>query len=175
MNTILKYLDKVMSFFLIVLVAFLAVGVSVTVILRYFFGLSFSTLEELLTMAFIFTTLFGSALAIREKQHISISYLADKIVGKSKKRRIISVVLIDLSILFVSIVMIYYSILWINQVGHLLSPNSHFPMSVYYIFVPITFIITAFYVVVDMLSYFIRIENADGGYSTDDKLPEEKE
>ncbi len=175
MNTILKYLDKVMSFVLIVLVAFLAVGVSVTVILRYFFGLSFSTLEELLTMAFIFTTLFGSALAIREKQHISISYLADKIVGKSKKRRIISVVLIDLSILFVSIVMIYYSILWINQVGHLLSPNSHFPMSVYYIFVPITFIITAFYVVVDMLSYFIRIENADGGYSTDDKLPEEKE
>lgn len=175
MNTILKYLDKVMSFVLIVLVAFLAVGVSVTVILRYFFGLSFSTLEELLTMAFIFTTLFGSALAIREKQHISISYLADKIVGKSKKRRIISVVLIDLSILFVSIVMIYYSILWINQVGHLLSPNSHFPMSVYYIFVPITFIITTFYVVVDMLSYFIRIENADGGYSTDDKLPEEKE
>ena len=175
MNTILKYLDKIMSFILIVLVAFLAVGVSVTVILRYFFGLSFSTLEELLTMAFIFTTLFGSALAIREKQHISISYLADKIVGNNKKRRIISVVLIDLSILFVAIVMIYYSIIWIKQVGHLLSPNSHFPMSVYYIFVPITFIITSFYVVVDMLSYFVRIENADGGYSTDDKLPEEKE
>ena len=131
MNTILKYLDKAMSFILIVLVAFLAIGVSVTVVLRYFFGLSFSTLEELLTMAFIFTTLFGSALAIREKQHISISYLADKIVGKSKKKKIISAFLVDLSILFVSIVMIYFSILWISQVGHLLSPNSHLPMSVY--------------------------------------------
>lgn len=175
MNTILKYLDKAMSFILIVLVAFLAIGVSVTVVLRYFFGLSFSTLEELLTMAFIFTTLFGSALAIREKQHISISYLADKIVGKSKKKKIISVLLVDLSILFVSIVMIYFSISWISQVGHLLSPNSHLPMSVYYIFVPITFFITVFYVVIDMLSYFVRIENADGGYSTDDVLPEEKE
>ena len=144
MNTILKYLDKAMSFILIVLVAFLAIGVSVTVVLRYFFGLSFSTLEELLTMAFIFTTLFGSALAIREKQHISISYLADKIVGKSKKKKIISVLLVDISILFVSIVMIYFSISWIGQVGHLLSPNSHLPMSVYYIFVPITFFITVF-------------------------------
>ena len=48
-------------------------------------------------------------------------------------------------------------------------------MSVYYIFVPLTFLITAFYVVIDMLSYFVRIENADGGYSTDDVLPEEKE
>ena len=96
MNTILKYLDKAMSFILIVLVAFLAIGVSVTVVLRYFFGLSFSTLEELLTMAFIFTTLFGSALAIREKQHISISYLADKIVGKSKKKNIISSFLVEL-------------------------------------------------------------------------------
>ena len=175
MNTILKYLDKAMSFILIVLVAFLAIGVSVTVVLRYFFGLSFSTLEELLTMAFIFTTLFGSALAIREKQHISISYLADKIVGKSKKKKIISVLLVDISILFVSIVMIYFSISWISQVGHLLSPNSHLPMSVYYIFVPITFFITVFYVVIDMLSYLVRIENADGGYSTDDVLPEEKE
>ena len=90
-------------------------------------------------------------------------------------KKIISAFLVDLSILFVSIVMIYFSILWISQVGHLLSPNSHLPMSVYYIFVPITFFITVFYVVIDMLSYFVRIENADGGYSTDDVLPEEKE
>ena len=174
MNKLLKFLDKAMSFILIALVMFLAVGVSVTVVLRYFFGLSFSTLEEFLTMAFIFTTLFGSALAIREKQHISISYLADKVVGKSRTRKIISVILIDGSILFVCAMMINYSIKWIGQVGHLLSPNSHLPMSVYYIFVPFPFAITAFYLIVDILSYFIRIENADGGYATDDVLPEDK-
>ena len=85
MNTILKYLDKAMSFILIVLVAFLAIGVSVTVVLRYFFGLSFSTLEELLTMAFIFTTLFGSALAIREKQHMEKVLIMGKTSGDLDK------------------------------------------------------------------------------------------
>ncbi len=174
MNKAIKLLDKVISFILILLVAFLAVGVSVTIVLRYFFGISFAALEEFLTMSFIFITLFGSALAIREKQHISISFLADKIVGNSRPKKIISTLLIDASIIYVSVFMVIYSCRWIAQVGHLLSQNSHLPMKVFYIFMPITFALTIVYTIVDILGLFIKIDEPEGGYSTDDKLPEDE-
>lgn len=173
MNKAIKILDKVVSWILVALVAFLAVGVSATVVLRYFFGLSFAMLEEFLTMSFVIITLFGSALAIREKQHISIAFLADKVVGASKVRRIISTLLIDGSILFVCGMMFHYSCKWIQQAGHLLSQNSHLPMSVYYVFMPITLALTMVYTVIDILGLFVKIEEPDGGYSTDDELPEE--
>lgn len=174
MNKVIKALDKVISFILVVLVGFLAVGITVTVVLRYFFGLSYAMLEEFLTMSFIFTTLFGSAIAIREKQHISIGFLADRIVGASEARRKVSTILIDGSIIFVCSVMFVYACRWITQVGDLLSQNSHLPMKVYYVFVPITLALTVFYAVMDIVGLFVKIESADGGYSTDDKLPEEQ-
>ena len=173
-NTVIRVLDRVISWILIVLVAFLAVGVTVTIVLRYFFGISFAALEEFLTMSFIFITLFGSAIAVRERQHISIGFLAEKFAAKSRTAKIISTLLIDASMLFVSVVMVIYSSRWIAQVGHLLSQNSHLPMKVFYIFVPITFCLTAVYLIVDILGLFVHVEETDGGYSTDDQLPEEQ-
>ncbi len=172
MNKAIKILDKVISTILIVLVAFLAVGITFTIVMRYFFSISYAWLEEFLTMSFIFITLFGSAIAIREKQHISISILAQKIIGKSETRRKIFTVLVDAVILFVCVFMTIYSVKWINQVGHLLSQNSHLPMKVFYIAVPVTFVLTAVYTVIDILGLFVKIDEADGGYSTDDELPE---
>lgn len=173
MNKFLKLLDATVSTILEFLVGFLAVGVGVTVILRYFLGISFSTLEEFLTMSFIFITLFGSALAIRERQHIAIAFLADKVVGKSRQKRIVATILVDGSILFVCGVLLYYSCIWISKVGHLLSQNSHLPMGLFYIFMPITFALTILYTIVDILSLFFPIEDADSGYKTDDVLPED--
>ncbi len=174
MNKAIKVMDRVISTILIILVAFLAVGVAVTIVLRYFFGISFAALEEFLTMSFIFITLFGSALSIREHQHIAIGFLAEKIAGENPVRKKISNILIDASILFVCAFMVFYSIRWISQVGHLLSQNSHLPMGVYYIFVPVTFILTAVYTLIDILGLFVKIDPSEGGYTTDDKLPEEQ-
>lgn len=174
MNSFLKVLDKIISWILIALVAFLAIGITVTIVLRYFFGISFSTLEEFLTMSFIFTTLFGSALAIREHQHISISFLSDSFAAKSKTRKIVSTILIDVSIIFVSVMMTIYSIQWIMAVGGLLSPNSHLPMGTYYVFFPITFVLTAIYTLFDIIGLFVPITEADSGYFTDDVLPGEE-
>ena len=58
--------------------------------------------------------------------------------------------------------------------GHLLSQNSHLPMKVFYIFMPITFALTIVYTIVDILGLFIKIDEPEGGYSTDDKLPEDE-
>lgn len=174
MNKAIKLLDKAISIILIVLVAFLAVGVSVTIVLRYFFGISFAALEEFLTMSFIFITLFGSALAIREKQHIAITFLADRLIGDSPKKRRVGTILVDSSIIVCCSVLFVYSCRWIAQVGHLLSQNSHLPMKVFYIFMPITFCLTILYALIDILGLFVQIDPPHEGYSTDDKLPEEQ-
>ena len=174
MNKAIKFLDRVISAILILLVAFLAVGVSVTIVLRYFFGISFAALEEFLTMSFIFITRFGSAIAIREKQHIAISFLADRIIGDSPKRKRIAAILVDGSIIFCCSVLFVYSCKWIAKVGHLLSQNSHLPMKVYYIFMPITFCLTVIYAIIDILGQYVQIDPPVEGYSTDDKLPEEQ-
>ena len=174
MNKAIKLMDRLISVILILLVAFLAVGVSVTIVLRYFFGISFAALEEFLTMSFIFITLFGSAIAVREKQHIAISFLADKVMGDSPKKRRIGTILVDSAIILCSLVMVVYSCKWIAQVGHLLSQNSHLPMKVFYIFMPSTFSLTIVYAIIDILGQYIQIDPPEGGYSTDDKLPEEQ-
>ncbi len=174
MNKAIKVLDKVISVILMALVAFLAVGITFTIVMRYFFSISYAWLEEFLTMSFIFITLFGAALAVREKQHIAITILADKICGKNESLKKVFGILVDAVILFVCFYMTMYSIKWINQVGHLLSQNSHLPMKVFYIAVPITFVITGIYTVIDILGRFVKIDEPDGGYSTDDELPEEK-
>jgi len=174
MNKAIKILDKIISAILVILVAFLALGVTFTIVMRYFFGISYAALEEFLTMSFIFITLFGSALAIREKQHISITLLMDKLVGENKALKKISTILVDASIIYVCSFMLVYSCKWIAKVGHLLSQNSHLPMKVFYIFMPITFGLTILYTIVDILGLFVKVDAPDGGYSTDDKLPEEQ-
>lgn len=174
MNKAIKCLDRVVSVVLVALTAFLAVGVGVTIVLRYFFGVSFATLEEFLTMSFIFITLFGAAIAVREKQHISISFVIDKIVGESRAKKRVSALIVDGVVVFVCAVMLKYSCLWIGKVGHLLSQNSHLPMKVFYVFMPLTFGLTLIYTLLDALGRFSHVEEADGGYMTDDKLPEEK-
>ena len=67
-----------------------------------------------------------------------------------------------------------YSCRWIAQVGHLLSQNSHLPMKVFYVFMPITFCLTIIYCIIDILGLYLPIDPADEGYSTDDKLPGEQ-
>ncbi len=173
MNKAIKILDKTVSVILIMLTAFLAVGVSVTIVLRYFFGISFASLEEFLTMAFIFITLFGSAISVREKQHIAITFVADKIIGESEGRRKVFTIIVDVAIIVCCAVLFVYSCRWISQVGHLVSQNSHLPMKVFYIFMPITFALTIIYEIVDIMGLYMHIDPPDGGYSTDDKLPEE--
>jgi TRAP-type C4-dicarboxylate transport system permease small subunit len=170
MDTFLKRLDKVISVILSCFVAFIALGVIATVVMRYFFGLSFGAFEEFLTMAFVMMVFLGSALCIREKQHISISFFADKL---SPKRKLISDIVIMAGIIIVNLVVLVYSIKWIMAVGSSVSPASGVMKGVYYTIVPISAALTIFYCVIDILGHFIPIAPSDAGYFNDDELSEE--
>ena len=165
-------MDKILSVILIALVAFIALGVSGTVVARYFFGYSSTAFEEFLTVAFVLIVFFGAALSIREKQHISITYLIDK--TKPKTRAIFDIV-DNVIIALINVALCYYSIVWIQKIGHIISPASGLKMGYYYVAVPITSAIAVLYCIVEILQHFVKIDDADKGYLTDDVLPGDQE
>lgn len=170
MNTILMKIDKVISIILSTLISILAIGVISGVFLRYFLGISYGWIEEFLTMLFICTTFLGSALCVREKQHIGITYAVDLLQGMSKT---LSSIFIQCIIIVVSSFIFIYSIRWIIAVGSTLSPSSHIPMGYFYCIVPISSFLTIFYSIVNIAGNFIHIDEAETGYFSDDILPEE--
>ncbi len=131
----------------------LALGVVVTVLLRYVFGVSFAWAEELLTMVFIATTFFGAALGLREGEHIAISLFPPK---KPILQKALSI-LVMLVVIVVSAFVFKYSRVWISKVGGVPSPATGIVSGVFYQFVPISFAITIFYAAVQILSQFVEI------------------
>ena len=85
MKQLILRTDTFLSIFGITLNAILASGVIISVFLRYFFSIAFVQSEELLTMVFVATTFFGSALGLREGDHIAITNFVDNASGRSRR------------------------------------------------------------------------------------------
>ncbi|AEV28399.1 TRAP-type C4-dicarboxylate transport system, small permease component [Sphaerochaeta pleomorpha str. Grapes] len=170
MNKIIRGLDTILSIFGKLLEATLAVGVIVSVIMRYVFSISFVWSEEMLTMVFVATTFFGAALGIRESEHITITNFVDSMPLKVKR---FFKILSQLVIITVSIGMIYYSIRIIHKVGRVPSPATGIHKGIYYSILPITFFITIFYSLVSIVSEFFPIEKPRKGYKDDFELGDE--
>ncbi len=168
MNKFIRSVDRITSLIISTLVAVLAIGIILTVFLRYLFGISYNSFEEFLTICFAAIIFMGSALAIREKQHIQISYFKDSM--STKKQKIVDI-LIMLFIIIISIFIINYSLKWISMVGSTVSPASGIPMGIFYLLVPISFSLTIFYCLIDILGHFIEIIPAKAGYFDDAELP----
>lgn len=110
-----KYLYRLYVGIGIVAMAFVAVSVIATVILRYFFNISFIFLEELITVVYTFTTFLGIGMCILEDEHVSIDVLLNIMPEKARYIiRCISYVLITV----VNALMVYLSIGWIAKAGN---------------------------------------------------------
>jgi TRAP-type C4-dicarboxylate transport system permease small subunit len=129
--------------------------VIISVFLRYFFGLSFAWAEELLTIVFIATTFFGAALGLREREHIAINLMPE---SSSLALRKILHIIVFAAIIVVSIFIFKYSILWIARVGKVPSPATGITNGTFYTIVPISFGITIFYAIVQILSEFMLVD-----------------
>jgi len=172
MRKLLLGLDKTISVILSILVAYLAIGVLLTVFLRYLFGISYGWFEESLTTGFIFITFLGAALSVREHQHIAITYFLDRSTGR---KHLILQVLVELIIIVVSLVITIYSIKWIRAVGNTISPASGVMKGVYYSMVTISSLLTILYCILEIVGYFIPIPPCEMGYQNDGVLPEEEQ
>ncbi len=153
--------DKVYSILCLLLGSVLFLGVVLTVILRYFFGVTFVTSEAAITFIFIATTYLGIALGIREKDHIDIPFLYEKM---GPRTQLFLDILINLIIIAIMVIMYKYSLKWIKVVGNTANPSLHIKMKYFYYMVPVSSIISIFYCFVDILSKFIYIADPDCGY-----------
>ena len=167
MNKLIHGVDKALSILGKVLVAVLASGVIISVILRYVFSIAFVSSEELLTMVFVATTFFGAALGLREGEHIAVSNFTAMMPGWAKRA---CSILTELFIITVSAFMIYFSIRMIQKVGRVTSPATGIARGYYYSIMPISFVISIFYSIVNILKLYIHIDDPIKGYEDDFEL-----
>ncbi|MGB4407465.1 MAG: TRAP transporter small permease [Sphaerochaeta sp.] len=167
MNKFILVVDNVLSILGKALVAVLASGIIISVILRYVFSIAFVSSEELLTMVFVATTFFGAALGLRENEHIAVNNFTAMMSDKLKR---LCTILAEVFIIIVSAVMIYYSIRMIQKVGGIPSPATGIARGYYYSLMPISFVITIFYAIVNILKLYIHIDEPVKGYKDDFEL-----
>lgn len=120
----------------ILTMAFVAFAVIFTVVMRYFFNISFSFLEELITVVFTFNVFWVSALCILEKEHVILDFFYNTFPAKAK--RIIDV--FNDIVMIISLGMLdKYSIDWITKAGKTLTNGMRVKYGYLYITMPIGF------------------------------------
>jgi len=135
---VLQRIEKSLTLLIdVVISGFFAIILLLTilqVILRYGFNQALLGGNESMESLFIYTTALGAAAAIRRRQHISITYLVDKL---PRRANWLADILAHLLVALVNGVMIYYSLGWIRQVGGHESPVMRVPEWLFQVSVPI--------------------------------------
>jgi len=126
-NRILKYIVSLVFIILSILVI-------LQVITRFIVDYPLSWTEEISKYLMIYIVFLGSALAMRNHQHIAIDFLPEVLGGKNKHR--LTVIVLWICILFFGALTYYGSILTVIVVGQA-SPTLQFSMSLAYAAVPI--------------------------------------
>ncbi|GAA0724653.1 hypothetical protein GCM10008905_18940 [Clostridium malenominatum] len=78
------FYNKAEEYLLVGSLAFTVIIVFIQVVMRYVFNSSLSWSEELCRYIFIWQVWLGASLAFRDKQHISIEMVRDKLTGRAK-------------------------------------------------------------------------------------------
>lgn len=98
--------------------AFVSVSVIITVIMRYFFNISFTFLEELITVVFAFSTFWGIGICALEDEHVIIDFFFVKL--PEKVQRWVSV--FNYAVVLVTMLVLqYFTINWIAVAGKTIS------------------------------------------------------
>ena len=112
------------------------------VILRYLFHTTIIGGNEATAVAFVFSTALGAALALGRDEHISIRYFSDQMAPRAGE---ILAAIRWLLLAAFNIVLVYYSVVWIQRTGGFLMPAMGVPQIVAQISVPIGCSLSVFY------------------------------
>lgn len=123
------------------LLAFLVIF---TVIMRYFFSLSWKEVSEFNVVLFTFTTFWAMGLNVLEGEHVSINMLYDKIPLKIKRW---VCVLNNIIVLVVDLLFVKYSWAYTMKMGNQLSLGMEIPMKYMYGIMPVCGVLCAFCIV----------------------------
>ena len=153
-NILNKFLEIVCS----ILFAFITCVGTYQIVVRYVFNNPSTVSEELLTYSFTWLALLAAALVFGKKDHMRMSFIADKFDGK--KAIFIGIVSELLIMLFSALVLVYggasITKLTTKQITASLGVN----MSYIYMILPICGVIIVIYSILNILEYVGRLKEA---------------
>ena len=156
MNKVKNALTKFLEFVCCLLFAFITVVGTYQIVVRYVFNSPSTVSEELLTYSFTWLALLAAALVFGKKDHMRMSFIADKFKGK--KAVFMGIVSELLIMLFAGLVLVYggasITKLTTTQITASLGVN----MSYIYMILPICGVIIVLYSIMNIAEYISKLK-----------------
>ena len=159
LHKIRKGMNAVVSTICIVLFAVMVVVGTYQIITRFVFNNPSTISEELLTYTFAWMAIFSSAYVFGKRDHMRMTFVADKL--PKEQRKILEIVIELLIIAFAVIVLIYggFTIMGLTMTQKTASLGVM--MGVIYAVVPISGILIAIYGVLNVIDLCAGYENTE--------------
>lgn len=159
LHKIRKGMNTIVSTICIVLFAVMVVVGTYQIITRFIFNNPSTVSEELLTYTFAWMAIFSSAYVFGKRDHMRMTFVADKL--PKEQRKILEIVIELLIIAFAVIVLIYggFTIMGLTMTQKTASLGVM--MGVVYAVVPICGILIAIYGVLNVIDLCAGYENTE--------------
>lgn len=160
MIKIRQSLDKVLEVICVVIFIFITIVGFYQIITRYVFNSPSTVSEELLIFSFTWLSLLASALVFGKKEHMRMSFLADKLKGKNS---IYLNIITEIIILIFSIVILVYGGIEITKLTMTqVTASLGIVMGYVYIIIPITGILITIYNVLNIYDMTVFLKKSGG-------------
>lgn len=166
MQRLTKYIDRVLTTFLMFLMAFMVIVVSWQVVTRFVLQTPSSFTEELARFLLIWIGLLGAAYALRTKAHLGIDILSTRLTGFRKQ--VIDITVHTIIILFSTLIMIIGGLrlvvltINLNQISAAMGVK----MGYIYLVIPISGLLMVYYsilCIIESINGNTQIISEDGG------------
>lgn len=150
METLRKYVDKVIEFICITFVAIMTILVTWQVITRYFFKSPSAVTEQLSKYMFVWLVLLGTAYVFGKREHMSMVFVKEKFTGRAAVSVDIIVELIVIVFALGILVIGGYK----NTLLTMTQSDSALPITIgmIYVMLPISGLLTMFYGICNILN-----------------------
>lgn len=156
MTNIKNVMNKILEFICSVLFVFITCVGTYQIVVRYVFNNPSTVSEELLTYSFTWLALLAAALVFGKKDHMRVSFIADKIEGKSA---LVLGIITELIILIFSVLVLIYGGFSITKLTTTqITASLGINMSYIYMILPICGVIIVIYNILNILEYLTKFK-----------------
>ena len=166
---ILKILDNVEEIFSSIMIILVILTLFIQISSRYIFGIGQPWTEELLRFSFLGLVYSASSLGVKKRGHFRVTFVIEMLPPIFKK---LSDILMYVVWLGMNFVIIYYSILYISNMGKFPQTSQMLQIDMRYIFslIPIAFTLQSIRLVKNLYEDFFSKQKDNNEESWDEKI-----
>lgn len=153
-SVVANYLDKLLVWVSIILGAGLTINMIVAVVFRYVLSKPIFWADELSLFLFCWLTFLGGSLAVKRSDLAAVTILFDRLSGKLK---LAASMFIQITVLFFSSVVAYYSYKWITSPSVLNQFSATIPVKLWilYLIVPVSMVCIGIFSIDHIIRYLV--------------------